>query len=315
MRDIDIIRKKAGRLSYIKAPRAFLDTGSTYLNRVLGREKEGLVYGKIHEIAGMPSNGKTLLLIDLAAMAQKDGAHIIWFDSEYSFDPDWVASRGLECTEDSPNFTLVQNYVVQGKPLMRKSKKTGRMVQRRSKKTGELLFEPGRLVFGEELVEECEALMEYHHNQGKPKMVVVIDSVAAILPEDEGSVGMSKQHMGTDMSLSKLLSKMMRKWVGLAATYNAMVLLINQLRMKPASFGDPSYTMGGNGIPFYAHVRVRVNRGAKSRMKSKGGRVLGIKAIMVNTKNKAGGVEGDRCAAKFFISGHAKFAEAKGSDE
>lgn len=296
--EIDLIRKKLGRLTHEWAPRIYLNTGNTFLNSVLGQEDKGLVYGKIIEIAGMPSNGKSALAIDIAAVAQADGAHVVWIDHENSFDQprtsadeSWPSRRGLACSEEEKKFYLIKPYV--------------------GKFKGE---SESRLSTAQELMEEAEAIMSVIYLKDHDcKIVIVNDSVAAMLPEDEAASGLSGQNFKTSMSLPVMLGHLMRRWTGILQQYNAMAIFINQLRHKPMAFGDPVYTPGGNAIPFYAHVRVRVKRvkGGRIIQKNKSDKMIGVRAVIKNIKNKAGGVEGAECGCKILFNGTSKFVAAK----
>lgn len=306
--DVSLIRKKLGRLSFQKVPRGYLDTKSPHLNCVLGNVDKGIAWGKVIEIAGMPSAGKSALLTDLASVAQQQGAYILWIDFENSFDRDWAAARGLKCGEDETNFALMQPYLAATSTpkKLKKDKKPAQLKGVAQPKVAP----PARLSTGEELIEEAEALMHMLNRRGVEKIFVALDSVTAIIPEDEGTP-ISEHNMRTDQALPKLLSRFVKKWVALATAYDAIIVFINQLRSAPMSFGDPHYTPGGNAIPFYAHVRVRVKRKSDSRIKGKTGKTIGVKGTMVNTKNKAGGVEGDQIAFKLYFDGRSKFMEAK----
>lgn len=286
------VRKKLGHTSYEWLPQSYLNTGDPLLNGVLGQEKRGIPYGCMVEIAGMPSNGKTALAIDVASAAQADGAVVVWADFENSFDPEWVERRGLKCggpSGDKSHFELIQPYVG---------------------KFGKGTTKEERLVTGEELLAEIEQTLRAHH-QKKPKgkLLLAIDSVTAILPEDEAVAGIIGQNMGTSMALPKLLGRICRRWIALARNYNCIVVWINQLREKPGAWGDPTYTTGGNALPFYCHIRVRMRRVKGGRMTNMG-RVVGVKGILSNVKNKAGGVEGADCGFKIFFDGHTKFLTA-----
>jgi RecA/RadA recombinase len=270
------------------------DTGKL-VNTVLGHTDKGIPYGRITEASGWESAAKTSVFLTLAACAQHDGAHIIWADIENSFEADWAIMRGMakcpKCLNDPvkrdacktcdgqgidvDRITLIQPYVgtftyvnKQGKPVQEK--------------------EP-RQSTGQELMEEVEACMKLKRKEGKT--FVVIDSVAAILTEGEEEAGISGAKMNTNMALAMFLGRLLRRWVGLAQSHAAHIVLINQLREGPVKFGDPTKTVGGNAPRFYSHVRVRVSRVAGSKIVDKG-RTLGIKGKIVAKKNKTGGGEG-----------------------
>ena len=142
---------------------------------------------------------------------------------------------------------------------------------------------------GQELMEEVEACMKIKRKEGKT--FVVIDSVAAILTEGEEDAGISGAKMNTNMQLAMFMGRLLRRWVGLAQSHGAHIVLINQLREGPVKFGDPTKTVGGNAPRFYSHVRVRVSRVAGSKIVDKG-KTLGIKGVITAKKNKTGGNEG-----------------------
>lgn len=276
------IRKKLGHLTHEAEPTEFLNTGNKYLNSVLGHPDKGLAYGKILEIYGMESNGKTALAIDLACLCQADGAAVVWVDLEHSFDPEWIARRGLKIDE----VVLIQPFV--GKFEGSKEK---------------------RLSTVQELMEEAEGVMTELRKSGVLKICIVIDSVAAMLVEEEAEAGLTGQNMRTSNALPVALGRLLRRWIGLLQDYHAVALFINQMRTKPGGFGDPAYTPGGNALRFYAHVRVRMRRVKGGRM-TQSGKTVGIKGILRNDKNKGGGVEGTECGFKIFFDGKSRFVAA-----
>ncbi len=310
MNDVEKIRHKLGRLTFNKAPSAYLKTGSPELDGVLGGPK-GIPFGKIIEIAGMPSTCKSTLLSDLAAIAQSLDAHVIWGDFENSFDPVWNAQRGVKCLQNfvdgnyvgGPDpFTLVAPYLIEKNPTKKASKAkptSGKAKRAQAAQAGTI-----SLATGEMLLDEIEALMRMY--QGKKKMLIAVDSVKAIVPGDVGFTSYTLQGMTQKMELPALLDTVMKRWVGLAPLTESLIILINQLREKPMAFGDPHYTPGGNAIPFYAHVRARTKRAKEARI-MKSGKMVGLRGILVNTKNKAGGVEGESIGFKMYNDGRSKF--------
>lgn len=274
------VRKTLRHVRFTWQPKRFLDTGSPELNAVLGDPEKGLAYGKILEISGRPSNGKSLLAMDLMAAAQADGAIGTWVDAENSYDAEWMQKRGV----DTEALNLVEPIV----GTFGSAKET-------------------RLIAGEEMLEEAEHVMSLVHQKfpDHPQFMVV-DSVAALLMEDEAAAGITGQNLNTTQALPKMLSKLCRRWVGLMQVYNCTTVFVNQLRDKPMAWGDPSYSPGGNAIPFYAHIRVRIRRPSKSRL-MKNGKMVGIRGILRNDKNKAGGLEGAECGFKMYLDGRSKF--------
>src|SRR5712671_3902960 len=90
---LSLIRKRLGYLTFEPTVTHWLDTGSPRLNSVLGSPTKGLAYGKMIELSGLESNGKTLLMLLLASLAQDDGAIVGWMDLENSFDPNWAKAQ------------------------------------------------------------------------------------------------------------------------------------------------------------------------------------------------------------------------------
>lgn len=285
------VRAKLGHLTHIRSARLYLNTGSPELNAVLGERDTGIAYGKIVEISGFSSAGKTAMALDLAAAGQSnDEAHVVWLDFENSFDQpltidqnNWYQRRGLVCHKGAPNFTLLQPYV--GKFLNEKVP---------------------RLITAEEMLNEAEEVMIYQARKKKP-IIIVTDSVTGMLPEEQSNAGIGGQNMRTTMALPVLLGDLLRRWTGMLPEWDALAIFLNQLRTKPGmSFGDPNYTPGGNALPFYAHSRIRMRRVKGGRVLRKG-RMVGLKGVLINTKNKAGGIEGEECGFRIYFDGRSQF--------
>lgn len=280
---MDDIRKKLHHVSTGWAPKVYLNLGCKELNGVFGNENIGLPYGKIVELSGEPSVGKSVLALDLLAAAQEEGAIGIWVDAENSWDRDWSSLRGVKVDEVNLVSPIVGLFGSEKKP---------------------------RLITAQEMLMEAEEVMSVlHHRYPKRPMFSVVDSVAALLMEEESAAGIDGQNMRSKLALPTMMSSLLRRWIGLMQVYNATTVLVNQLRINPNAWGDPYYTPGGKAIQFYSHVRVRMRRKSKSRL-LKGGKVIGMKGIMENMKNKAGGVEGDRCGYKIYFDGRSSFIPA-----
>lgn len=281
---LEQVRSKLGHVSFAWGPTEYVSTGAKELDAVLGHPERGIGYGRIVEVCGMESNGKTALAIDVAAAAQHDGATVIWLDLEISFDPEWAALRGLKADE----VIVIRPYV-------------GTFGGGKAK----------RLTTAQELLEEAEAVMAKLHAGGVKKMVLVVDSVTGMLAEEEAAGGIGDQNMRTAQALPMLLGRLLRRWIGLLQDYRCFALFLNQIRQKPGvRFGSPDYTPGGNALRFYAHVRVRMRRLGKSRV-MQGGKVVGIRGVLQNLKNKAGGVEGEECGFKIYFGGRSLFCPAE----
>lgn len=188
-----------------------ISTGSLSLDMALGGF--GLPRGRIIEVYGPESSGKTTLALHVAAEAQKEGGIAAIIDAEHAFDPSWAKKLGVELD------TL-------------------------------LVSQPGS---GEEAMQICEMLVKSNAVD-----VIVIDSVAALVPrqELEGEIGDS--HVGLQ---ARLMSQAMRKLTGAIAKSKCVVIFINQIREKVGvMFGSPETTPGGRALKFYCSIRIDVRR-------------------------------------------------------
>jgi recombination protein RecA len=279
--ELEKIRKALGHLALGWEPSTWLDTGVPELNRVIGHKEKGLPFGRIVEISGWESNGKTAIALSLAALAQQDGARVVWGDVENSFDPDWARVRGL----DPDKIMLIQPYV-------------GTFDNEKAP----------RLSTAQELCVEIEKCVEAHGSK-RGKCMVVLDSIPALLTSGESAAGIEGRNLRTNMDLPMFLGSLLRRWVGMAQVHNALILMINQLRTKPMAFGDPNYTPGGSAPLFYSHVRVRVRRVKGGRMMEKG-KMAGIRGVMIALKNKSGGEENAECGFRLWFAGPLEFVPA-----
>lgn len=262
--EIAAVEREAKYFTLDERPTAWLDTGSPALNAVLGSPEKGLAVGRILELFGPASHGKTMLALFLARRMQQAGGIVVWMDFENTFDAEWARSQGVD-----PDAV----YVL--RPAL------GRF----GKETGEL-----RMQTAEELFKVMEELTKrIHKRDGAANLMVVVDSVAAILVEDEQEAGVDGQNMYTTQSLPKFLGKTLRRWVSRLPQYGGIAVLVNQVRTKPGvAFGNPEYTPGGRALEYYAHVRAEVRRGAKGGRLLSLGRIAGLRGRITNKKNKAG---------------------------
>ena len=242
--------------------RYWLDTGSKDLNAVLGSKDKGVPYGKITELSGRESAGKTTLTTILAGMAQKDGAAVGYIDLEDSRDAGWALKLGLDMSR-----------VIQVWPkLIRQGKK-----------------EIPRLESAEMMFQEAETAMQLLSEKGIKKQFWFIDSVANIQTEMVVDAGTGGQNMRTKLDRAQFLSQTLPTWAGLAANYNSMIVLINQLRDKQGFvLGKRTYSPGGRALRHGCSVRAEVIP-VKGSVLRDGPRQIGIRGKIVNEKNKAGG--------------------------
>ena len=211
-----------------------IPTGSLSLDLALGIG--GLPRGRIVEIYGPESSGKTTLALHIVAEAQKRGGEVAFIDAEHALDPSYARALGVDI--DSM-----------------------------------LISQPDT---GEQGLEICEALV-----RSGAIDVVVVDSVAALVPRAEIEGDMGDSHVGL---LARLMSQALRKLAGSIAKTNCIVIFINQLREKVGvMYGNPEVTTGGRALKFYASVRIDVRR--VEALKN-GGEVIGNRTRAKIVKNK-----------------------------
>ena len=219
-----------------------IPTGSLSLDLALGIG--GLPMGRIVEIYGPESSGKTTLTLELIAQAQKRGKICAFIDAEHALDPTYAKKLGVKI-EDV------------------------------------FISQPDT---GEQALDICETLV-----RSGGVDVVVIDSVAALVPKAEIEGDMGDAHVGLQ---ARLMSQALRKLTGIIKQANCMVVFINQLRMKiGVMFGNPETTTGGNALKYYASVRLdirkngQIKEGGKDK-KDKDAKVLGNETTVKVVKNK-----------------------------
>lgn len=212
-----------------------ISTGSLSLDIALGIG--GLPLGRIVEIYGPESSGKTTLTLEVIAQAQKKGKTCAFIDAEHALDPVYAARLGVDV-----NSLLVS--------------------------------QPDT---GEQALEICDMLV-----RSGGVDVIVVDSVAALVPKAEIEGDMGESHVGLQ---ARLMSQALRKLTGNLQQANCMCIFINQLRMKiGVMFGNPETTTGGNALKYYASVRLDIRKGAP--IKTKDGDVLGNETKVKVVKNK-----------------------------
>jgi recombination protein RecA len=188
-----------------------IPTGAISLDLALGGR--GLPRGRIVEIFGPESSGKTTLALTAVACAQKGGGVAAFIDAEHALDPSWAKRIGVSLDEL-------------------------------------LVSQPDT---GEQALEICEMLV-----RSNAVDVIVIDSVAALIPRAEIEGEMGDSHVGLQ---ARLMSQAMRKLTGAIARSECVVVFINQLREKiGVMFGSPETTPGGRALKFYSSVRIDIRR-------------------------------------------------------
>ena len=188
-----------------------ISTGSLGLDLALGIG--GLPKGRIIEIYGPESSGKTTLALHVVAEAQKQGGVCAYVDAEHALDPIYARKLGVKIDDL-------------------------------------LISQPDT---GEQALEIADTLV-----RSGTISVLVVDSVAALVPKAELEGDMGDQHMGLQ---ARLMSQALRKLTASVARTNTLVIFINQIRMKiGVMFGNPETTTGGNALKFYASVRMDIRR-------------------------------------------------------
>lgn len=263
------------------------------LHEVFGSREKGIPYGKVIELSGEEHAGKTLIATILAGIAQQDGAGVGRVDLEDSRDPAWEARFGLDSStvlEIYPKLVLPKSSDEDEDDKPEKKGKFGKKKKKKSKIP--------RLQSVEEVLSEMEAGMSLLHEHGFKKQFWFVDSVANMRTTMQNEAGFGGQNMRTRNDRALFLSEAFPTMSGLAANYNAVIFLLNQLREKPGvMFGDPLYSPGGRGLRHATSIRARIMR---KKSLTKNDRAIGLISLITNKKNKMGGgsVQSATCGFK-----------------
>ena len=211
-----------------------VSTGSIALDSATGIG--GLPRGRIIEIYGPESSGKTTLALTVIAQAQKNGGEAAFIDAEHALDPGYAANLGVDVD-------------------------------------ALLVSQPDN---GEQALEITETMV-----RSGAIDIVVVDSVAALVPKAEIDGDMGDSHVGLQ---ARLMSQALRKLTAVISKSNCTVIFINQLREKVGvMFGNPETTTGGRALKFYSSVRLDVRRIESLKQ---GGEVIGNRTRVKVVKNK-----------------------------
>ena len=211
-----------------------IPTGSISLDIAMGNG--GVPRGRIIEVYGPESSGKTTLTLHIIANSQKLGGTAAFVDAEHALDPEYAKRIGVD----------IKNLLVS---------------------------QPDT---GEQALDIVESLV-----RSGVVDVIVVDSVAALVPKAEIEGEMGDQHVGRQ---ARLMSQALRKLTAIIARSNATVIFINQIRMKiGVMFGNPETTTGGQALKFYSSVRIEVRRSAQIK---KGEEIVGNRTKVKIVKNK-----------------------------
>ena len=211
-----------------------IPSGSISLDKALG--VGGYPKGRIIEIYGPESSGKTTFALHAIASAQQAGGYAAFIDAEHALDPVYAKNLGVD----------IENLI---------------------------LSQPDN---GEQALDIALALI-----QSGSVDIIVIDSVAALVPEAELNGDMGDSHVGLH---ARLMSQAMRKMAGVINKTNCVAIFINQIREKVGvMFGNPETTTGGRALKFYASVRLDIRKGEAIK---DGTNILGNKTTIKVVKNK-----------------------------
>ena len=211
-----------------------IPTGSISLDAALGIG--GIPQGRITEVYGPESSGKTTLTLHIIAEAQKSGGLAAFIDAEHAMDPEYAKKLGV----DTDNLLISQPDT------------------------------------GEQALDITETLV-----RSGALDVIVIDSVAALVPKAELDGDMGDSHMGLQ---ARLMSQALRKLTGTVSKSKTSVIFINQIRHKiGVMFGSPETTTGGNALKFYASVRLDIRRIGQIK---EGDQIVGNRTRVKVVKNK-----------------------------
>lgn len=236
---LEAIEKQFGKGSIMKLGDAHntqvecVPSGSLSLDIALGG---GIPKGRIIEVYGPESSGKTTLTLHAIAEVQRRGGTAAFIDAEHALDPSYAKRIGVD----------IENL---------------------------LLSQPDN---GEQALEIVETLV-----RSNAVDVIVVDSVAALVPRAEIEGDMGDSHMGLQ---ARLMSQALRKLTGVISRSKTTVIFINQIRMKiGVMFGNPETTTGGNALKFYASVRMDIRRIGQIKQ---GDAVIGNRTRVKVVKNK-----------------------------
>lgn len=236
---LKLIEKEYGKGSVMKLgaePEKIevISSGSIFLDKALG--VGGYPKGRIIEIYGPESSGKTTFALHAIANAQKNGGFAAFIDAEHALDPTYAYALGVD----------IENLV---------------------------LSQPDN---GEQALEIAEALIKSGSID-----VLVVDSVAALVPEAELNGDMGDSHVGLH---ARLMSQAMRKLSGIISKTKCVAIFINQIREKVGvMFGNPETTTGGRALKFYSSVRLEIRRGEQIK---DGTSAIGNRTTIKVVKNK-----------------------------
>lgn len=248
------LEKAIGTNEETQEVREWLDSGYAPLNRILsGDYKKGLPYGRIVEMFGPPSSGKTALASQFMISAQRKGGVAMFMDHENSFDVGLAKGMGLK--DEFP-------YWIYRRPETWEESNTMAM------KAAQLI--------------RTEGYIDEH-----APIIVVFDSVASMIPKSVFEKGIDEYSMNDTTALSRVSSTTLKAINQLSSKLNVTMLYLNQIRTKPGvAYGDPTTTPGGSAFEFYSSIRISLSRARIMEEKDGDKEMVGQKITLKTTKNK-----------------------------
>lgn len=230
----------------------WISTGSRLLDYCISNRRDGgIPEGRIIEIFGKYSSGKSLLAFQLAKNCQKMGGMVFYFDVEHSVVPEYLTQLGIT----KKNFVLIDDKYIT-----------------------------------EEVFQDIENLIVKINASGKknkPPVLVIVDSIAALVPKAEQEADYEQQTMGLQ---ARTLSKALRKITPIISTEAVTLVLLNQIRARikqnPFDFGPAEDSTGGNALKFFCSVRINMDGSSKLKPSKDSDEIIGIRAVAKLEKNK-----------------------------
>lgn len=230
----------------------WISTGSRLLDYCISNRKNGgIPEGRIIEVFGKYSSGKSLLAFQLAKNCQKMGGMVFYFDVEHSVVPEYLSQLGIS----KKNFVLIDDKYIT-----------------------------------EEVFQDIENLVIKINASGKknkPPVLIIVDSIAALVPKAEQEATYEQQTMGLQ---ARTLSKALRKITPVISTEAVTLVLLNQIRARikssPFDFGPAEDSTGGNALKFFCSVRINMDGSSKIKPTKESDEIIGIRATAKLEKNK-----------------------------
>lgn len=248
------LEKAIGGNAEVQEVTEFLDSGYAPLNKIIsGRYDGGLPFGRIVEMFGPPSSGKTALATQFMISAQRSGGVAMFMDHENSFDVGLAKGMGL--SDEFP-------YWIYKRPET-------------WEKSNVMAMQAAQLIRSEEYIDPHAPI------------IIVFDSVASMIPNSVFEKGIDEYSMNDTTALARVSSTTLKAINQLSSKHNVTMLYLNQIRTKPGvAYGDPTTTPGGMSFEFYASVRLALGKAKINETKDGEKETVGQRITIKTTKNK-----------------------------